>query len=60
MSILVLVGAIRMKQLQNLGLARAACIVGLLPCNGCCLLTLPFGIWGLVVLARPEVQRYFS
>jgi hypothetical protein len=56
---LVTVGAVRMKKLESIGLAMTACIVAMLPCNGCCVLGLPFGIWGLVVLNRPEVKAAF-
>jgi LSD1 subclass zinc finger protein len=56
---LVTAGAVRMKKLSGFGLAMTACIVAMLPCNGCCVLGLPFGIWGLVVLNRPEVKAAF-
>jgi predicted Zn finger-like uncharacterized protein len=56
---LVLLGAARMLQRQNYGLAMTASIVAMLPCNGCCILGLPFGIWSLVVLNQPEVKDAF-
>lgn len=56
----VLFGAIKMLRLQSRGLAMAACIVALLPCSCCCILGLPFGIWGLVVLNKPEVKSHFT
>ena len=58
--ILITVGASRMKNLKSYGLAMTAGIVAMLPCHGCCLLGLPFGIWALVVLARPEVREAFT
>lgn len=58
--VILLVGAVRMKQLKNFGLAMTTCILALLPCNCCCILGLPFGIWGLVVLNKPEVKESFS
>lgn len=56
----VLFGSIKMLRLQSYGLAMAACIAALLPCQCCCLLGLPFGIWGLVVLNKPEVKAGFN
>jgi hypothetical protein len=58
--VLILVGGLRMKKLESYGLAITACILALLPCGNCCLIGLPLGIWGLVVLNRPEVKDSFS
>ena len=54
-------GALRMKQLRNYNLAMAAMIIAIVPCATymCCLLTTPLGIWGLVVLLKPEVKAAF-
>jgi hypothetical protein len=38
----------------------AAAIMAMIPCNCCCLLGLPFGIWALVMLMKPEVKSQFS
>jgi hypothetical protein len=56
----VLFGAIKMLRLQNFGLVMAAVIVAMLPCQCCCLLGLPFGIWALMVLNKPEVKSHFG
>ena len=56
----VLFGAIKMLRLQNFGLVMAAIIVAMLPCQCCCLFGLPFGIWALVVLNKPEVKSQFG
>lgn len=56
----VLFGAIKMLRLQNRGMAVAASIVALLPCQCCCVFGLPFGIWALVVLNKPEVKSRFE
>jgi hypothetical protein len=59
-SVVVLMGAIKMKKLENYGLAMAASILALIPCiSPCCLIGLPIGIWALVVLAKPEVKSAF-
>jgi hypothetical protein len=57
--VLILLGAIKMKSLQNHGLALTACILAMVPLNCCCILGLPFGIWGLTVLNREEVKEAF-
>ena len=57
---LILFGAIRMQKLTSHGLAMTAAIVAIVPCfSPCCLLGIPFGIWALVVLSRPEVRSQF-
>ena len=58
-NVFVLLGAIKMMRLQSYGLAIAACIVAMLPCQCCCVFGLPFGIWALVVLSKPEVKSQF-
>ncbi len=60
LGILILFGAVKMKQMRSYGLAMTACILAMIPCVNCCLLGLPFGIWGLVVLNKPEVKDAFS
>jgi hypothetical protein len=59
LNILIVVGASKMKRLENRGWAMTSSIIALLPCTGCCVLTLPFGIWALVALNKPEVKDYF-
>lgn len=58
---LMLFGALKMRQLQAWPLALTACILGCIPCCSycCCVLTLVGGIWGLVVLNKPDVKSAF-
>jgi hypothetical protein len=37
-------------------LAMIGAIASVLPCNPCCFVGLPFGIWALMVLNQPEVK----
>ena len=61
LSILVIVGAVKMKNLESYALAMTAAIVALVPCiSPCCCLGLPFGIWALVVLSDSQVQAAFQ
>jgi uncharacterized protein DUF4339 len=62
-AILILVGAIKMKSLRSYEFAYAAAILSVIPCiNPCCawFLTLIFGIWAMIVLAKPDVKSQFS
>jgi hypothetical protein len=56
----VLFGAWKMLQLQGWGLAVAGAIVALVPCQSCCCLTIPFGIWALILLFNAEVKASFQ
>jgi hypothetical protein len=59
--VIVLIGASKMQKLQNYQLALTAGIVAMVPCiSPCCVFGLPFGIWALVVLNKPEVKSQFS
>jgi hypothetical protein len=55
----LIAGSICMLQRRVYAMAMTATIVAMLPCNCCCLFGLPFGIWGLVTLNKPEVQGAF-
>lgn len=56
----VLFASIQMRQRRSYALAYAGAVVAAIPCVGpCCLLGIPFGIWALVVLHRPEVRSEF-
>jgi hypothetical protein len=57
---LILFGAINLLRLRNRAFAMTAAIIAMLPCQCCCLLGLPFGIWALTVLNKPEVKSQFS
>jgi hypothetical protein len=56
-----LFAAIQMVRVRTWGLAFAGCIVVALPItsSACCILTLPFSIWAIVVLLKPEVRAAF-
>jgi hypothetical protein len=62
-AILILIGAIKMKSLRSYEFAYAAAILSVIPCiNPCCgwILGLIFGIWAMIVLAKPDVKSQFS
>ncbi|MFO0596465.1 MAG: hypothetical protein U0228_14205 [Myxococcaceae bacterium] len=57
---LLVFGGFQMRNLKGYGLAMATAAIALLPCNGCCCVTLPVGIWALVTLMKPEVKSQFT
>jgi hypothetical protein len=58
--IVVLMGASKMQRLQNYPFVFTASILAMVPCvSPCCMLGLPFGIWALVILNKPEVKAAF-
>ena len=61
MSVVILIGALRMHALRSYSLALVASILAIVPCvTPCCVIGLPFGIWALVVLNKTEVRSQFS
>lgn len=60
-SVLILIGALKMQALRNYPLALTAAILAAVPClTPCCFLGLPFGIWALVVLNKSGIKSQFS
>ena len=60
-SLVVLIASIQMMRLRGHGLAVAGSVLAMLNLgNLCCILGLPFGIWSLVVLMRPDVRNAFQ
>jgi hypothetical protein len=59
-SAVIFYGGLKMKRLENHGLAVAASILSIIPCTSpCCFVGIPIGIWALVVLTKPEVKSAF-
>jgi hypothetical protein len=60
-SIVILVGAVKMQSLRSYSFAFTAALLAVVPClTPCCFLGLPLGIWALVVLNKPEVKAQFK
>ncbi len=60
-AIVILNGASKMQNLKDHQFAFTAAIIAMVPCvSPCCWFGLPFGIWALVVLNRPEVKSQFT
>ena len=59
--LVVLIASIQMMRLRGHGLAVAGSVLAMLNLgNLCCILGLPFGIWSLLVLMRPDVRKAFQ
>jgi hypothetical protein len=52
-------GAIQMLKLRSYPFALAAAILAVIPWSAAWILGLPFGIWALVILAKPDVRAIF-
>jgi hypothetical protein len=60
LSVVILLGALKMRKLESHGFAMAASVIAMVPClSPCCFLGLPIGIWAVVVLSKPEVKSAF-
>jgi hypothetical protein len=63
---IILLGAWEMLHLRRYALAVTASVLAMIPCVGltfggmCCLVSLPVGIWSIVVLNDPLVKRVFA
>jgi len=61
MSVVIFMGAMKMKKLESYNFALAGTIIAMVPCiSPCCLVGLPIGIWALVILMKPEVKSAFQ
>jgi len=57
----IIKGALDMFQGRKMSSAKLAAILAMIPMTSCCfLIGVPFGIWALVVLKRPEVKTFFE
>jgi hypothetical protein len=60
MNVAIALGAISMIRLKNYRSAYTAAVLSVVPvCSPCFLLGIPFGIWAIVVLNRPEMKQRF-
>ena len=59
--LVALAGSFAMMRLKGRPFAVTAMVMQIVPCLGaCCILTLPLGIWGLIVLNNPDVKDGFD
>jgi hypothetical protein len=59
--LLLITGAFSMLRRSSYLWAMTVCILAMIPFFGpCYFLAIPFGIWGLLILRRPEVRDSFA
>ena len=56
----VIAGAIQMLRLKGFDMAKAGAIAAIVPCSPLCCLSIPVGIWALIVLNQSDVRRMFQ
>lgn len=57
MNLVICWGAWKLMRLESYTWSMTAAILALIPCQPpCCLLTIPFGIWAIVVMQEPAVR----
>ena len=60
MGTILLMGAARMRQLQSYPITLSAAVAAILPLAPAFPISLPFGIWALIVLSRRDVRTTFA
>ena len=60
-NIVIILGALKLKNLESKGLAMTAAILSMINIgNCCCVIGLPIGIWALVAMNKPAVKTAFA
>lgn len=61
LDLLAVVGGFYMRSLSGYKISVAAAVVSVIPiATGCCVTGIPFGVWALAVLFRPDVKAAFA
>lgn len=56
---MMILGALSLRRRSRYALAMTGGVLALIP-NLCCFITLPFGVWAVVLLGRPDVRAAFA
>ncbi len=57
----IIYGGFQMMKGKRKKLVKFAAILAMLPVTACCFIVgLPFGIWSLIVLSKPEIKAIFN
>jgi hypothetical protein len=57
----IIIGAVNMLKGRKYSSAKMAAILAMIPATSCCfILGIPFGVWALIVLSKPEVKAFFE
>ena len=52
-------GACRLLKGKNYFLATISCIIAAMPCSLTCLIGIPLGLWGLIMINKPDIKNSF-
>ena len=59
-AVVIILGALKMMKLESYGFAKTAAILVMIPClSNCCVVGIPIGIWGLIILSSVDVKNSF-
>ncbi|MCC7372304.1 MAG: hypothetical protein IT306_28070 [Chloroflexi bacterium] len=53
-------GGLQMRSLRNWNWSMAGAVAACIPCTFCCVVSLPLGVWALVVLLKDETKALFA
>ncbi|MEK6238350.1 MAG: hypothetical protein N2C14_26840 [Planctomycetales bacterium] len=59
-SLLVFLGGLQLFTLKTYEIAMAGVIFCILPCNCCCVGTMPVGIWAIMTMSDPMIKKAFE
>lgn len=57
---ILVVGGLRFLYLTSWGQSLTAGITACLPCNPCCLFSVPFGAWAIILLFNPDIREHYD
>lgn len=57
---LTIYGALQMRQLKSWNLSLGGGVAASIPCSFCCIVSIPLGVWAIVVLLNDEVKQAFA
>lgn len=60
LNLLAIAGGVSMRSASSYGLSMAGAIAAIIPASGCCCVTMPIGIWALVVLLNNDAKAAFA
>ena len=58
-SLIIMLAGLKMMRVESYGLAIAGAWIALLPIGPAAIVTMPLGIWAIVVLSSSEVREAF-
>ena len=60
LGLLTIGGGVKARSLSGYGFAMTGAVAAIIPLGGCCCVSLPVGVWALVVLMSADVKAGFA